>query len=554
MILITFILFILVLPFSLDGFIQASSFFFLPAFISTVTIPVMRGYQEKVNIRQSALMALVTLGTVAILMMFYINFGTNIKIAMIVSYGVTISFRYVIFRGIFISDAVKSIPYTFFNSLIALPFIHLFLPLESYDLVIFSLIALISLSSIEAFIASMNRPFLKNFDTSTMDLIRTSFQLFIEKEKGKKGLEEIFKKNEIRADIEYTFFSFKNKDKIKAVFIIPNLHPGPMKGIAGSNLPEILAKDLKGYGEIFTFHGPSTHMLNPIIKEDCSKISKGIMEKIGKLEYDEYGTHFNFDDSGVSIGSQLFGDGLFMTASFSPRPTEDIDAPIGKIVKLKAQELGFEKVGFVDAHNCVKKGCTEIYYPSTRYRAILEKVKVSINKMRDKGEGKIRMGIASKKDYSKSKGIAGEGIKVSVFEIDGKKNAYILVDGNNMVRGIREEIQDNISDLVLNSEVTTTDSHEVNTLNKDYNPVGLEMDENKIIEEVRELVLEAIEDLEDVKVGTDDGVLKNMSVMGPINSNRLNAVAETIYQMAPITLGLAVLVQALSTLLIIMVL
>ena len=499
-------------------------------------------------------MALVTLGTVAVLMMFYINFGTNIKVALIVSYGVTISFRYVIFRGIFISDAVKSIPYTFFNSLIALPFIHLFLPLGTYELVLFSLIALISLTSIEAFIASMNRPFLTNFDTSTMDLIRTSFQLFIEKEKGKKGLEEIFKKNEIRADIEYTFFSFKDDNKVKALFIIPNLHPGPLKGIAGSNLPEILSEDLEQYGEIFTFHGPSTHMLNPIIKEDCSKISKDILEKMDNLEYEEHGTQFYFDDSGVSIGYQMFGDGLFMTASFSPRPTEDIDASVGKIVKLKAQESGFEKIGFVDAHNCVKKGCTEIYYPSTRYRAILERVKSTLSNMDGQDKGRIKMGVASKKGYSKSKGIAGEGIKVSVFEIDGEKNALILVDGNNMLRGIREEIQDNISDIVSNSEVTTTDSHEVNTLNKDYNPVGLEMEESKIIEDVRELVLEAIEDIEDVKVGTDDGVLNNMAVMGPINSNRLNSVAETIYQMAPISLGLAILVQALSTLLVILLL
>ena len=538
----------------MDGLIQATSFFLLPAIISTITIPFMPGYQERVNLRQSALMALITLGTVAFLMMFYINFGTNIRTAMIVSYGITISFRYIVFRSIFLSDPLKSLPHTFFNSLIALPFIHFFLPMESMDLVLFFFISLISLSSIEAFIASMNRPFLSNFETSSMDLIRTSFQLFIEREKGKKGLEEIFNKNSIRADIEYSFFSFKNNDDVKAIFVIPNLHPGPLKGIAGSNLPEILSRDLEDYGEIFTFHGTSTHMLNPIIKEDCSKISEGIKSKIDDLDYQKNSTQFYFDDSGVSIGSQIFGDGLFMTASFSPRPTEDIDASIGKIVKLKAQELGFEKVGFVDAHNCVKKGCTEIHFPSNRYRSILGKVKEAFVNIKDKEKTALRMGVASKRGYAKSDGIAGEGIKVSVFEVDDVKNAFILIDGNNMVRGIREDIQDNISDLVKKAEVATTDSHEVNTINKDYNPVGLEMDENKIIEDVRELVLKAIEDLEEVEVGTDEGVLMNLPVMGPINSNRLNAVAETIYQMAPITLGLAVLVQALSTLLVILLL
>lgn len=551
MVLITLILYILIFPFSLEGFVHSASFFFLPAFISTITIPIMRGYQEKVNSRQSGLMSLMTLGTVAILMMFYTNFGTNIKIAMIVSYGVTISFRYIIFRAIFISDPIKSIPYTFFNSLIAIPFIHLFLPINYMDLVLFFFISLISLSTIEAFIASINRPFLSHFDTSAMDLIRTSFQLFIEKEKGKKGLEKIFNKNSMRADIEYTFFSFKDENKHKALFIIPNLHPGPLKGIAGSNLPEILANDLKEFGEIFTFHGPSTHMLNPIKKEDCSKLSAEILDKIPNLNYYKYGTLFNLEDAGVSVGTQIFGDGLFMTASFSPRPTEDIDAPIGKIVKLKAQDFGFDKVGFIDAHNCVKKGCTEIYFPSNRYRNILEKVKKSLENIRDKDKRKIKMGVASKKSYSKSKGIAGEGIKVSVFEVDGEKNALILVDGNNMISGIREDIQDNISDLVTACEVTTTDSHEVNTLNKDYNPVGLEMDREEIIDDMRDLVVEAVEDLEYVSVGVDEGMLMNMPVMGPVNSHHLDAVAETVYQTAPITMGLAFLVQALSIFLVI---
>lgn len=124
-----------------------------------------------------------------------------------------------------------------------------------------------------------------------------------------------------------------------------------------------MANDLKDFGEIFTFHGPSTHMLNPVKKEDCSKVSAEILDKIPNLNYDKYGKLFNLEDAGVSIGTQIFGDGLFMTASFPPRPIEDIDALIGKIVKLKAQDFGFEKVGFIDAHNCVKKGCTEIYFP-----------------------------------------------------------------------------------------------------------------------------------------------------------------------------------------------
>jgi len=550
--LITLILYFLILPFNIQGLTYSISFFLAPALISTFIMPFMKGYKESINFRQSSFMSLITLGVVAILMLFYINFGTNIKVALIVSYAVTISFRYLIFRALFVPDSIKSIPYTFFNSVIALPFIHIILPLGQFEIVLFFLVSLISLTSIETFIAVIDRPFLSNFDTSAMDMIRASFQLFIGREKGKRELENIFDKNSIKADIEYTFFSFKNKNKIKSLFIIPNLHPGPLKGIAGSDLPEIISRDLKDYGEIFTFHGTSTHILNPIRKEDCSKISDSIKDDIGEVRYENSASNFCLEDGGVSVGSQMFGDGVFMTASYSPRPTEDIDAPIGKIIELKSEYIGYQNLGFVDAHNCVKKGCTEIYFPSNRYRILLDKVEKILENIGTKQKESVKMGIASKKNFKKSKGIAGEGIKVAVFDVANEKNSFILFDGNNLERGLREEIQDGISDLVSHSEVATTDSHEVNTLNKDYNPVGLEMDNKELIEDVRNLVEEAIDDLESVEVGYGEGKLQNFPVMGPVNSNKMTAVAETVYQIAPISIGMSFLVQALSTLLIIL--
>lgn len=531
-----------------QGLIEAVMIFFLPVLISTISLPYFPGYQEKMNFRQSAMMSLVSLSMVCFFIILYIKFNLKLNTIILVSYAIPLSFRYLIFRSVFISPPFLSLPHTYFQSVVAVIFLHIFFPLTTLNILIFVLTSLIGLSAVIAFISIVNKPFIKDFGVSTMDMIRMSFQLYAGKEIGKEGLEKVFKTKSIRSEVNYTIFIFKTEKENKAIFIVPNLHPGPLKGVAGSSLTEILYRDLKGrFGSVFTFHGPSTHVHNPIKKEDCSLLSRDILKSLKDIDYTNVGTKYISSSDGVNVGGQIFGGGLFLNVSFSPRPTEDIDAPIGEIMSLEVEKKGYSTLGFVDAHNCVKKGAMEVYYPSKRYKSILENSMKLVDDIKEKEMGTLKMGVAQKKGYNKSEGIAGEGVKVAVFEIGGEKNAYILIDGNNMVGGWRETIQEEISDLVDVSEIFTSDTHEVNTLNKDYNPVGKSIEKDIVLSDVRELTKSAIKDLEKVSLGVNSGVIKNFSIMGPLGSNRLNAVAETIYEMAPMTAALSFAVQSLAT-------
>ena len=69
-----------------------------------------------------------------------------------------------------------------------------------------------------------------------------------------------------------------------------------------------------------------------------------------------------------------------------------------------------------------------------------------------------------------------------------------------------------------------------------------------MIEDIRDLLEEAIEDLEPVEVGVMTNTLNDIELMGPMNTGRINAVSETIASTIPYALILTFSFQLLLTL------
>jgi putative membrane protein len=98
-------------------------------------------------------------------------------------------------------------------------------------------------------------------------------------------------------------------------------------------------------------------------------------------------------------------------------------------------------------------------------------------------------------------GIGPLGIRTAVFEVDGQRTAYVLVDGNNMEPGLRDRLVGTLVDArVDEAEVLTTDTHTVNTVEAE-NQVGAAIDHDELEVLVTDLVETAIEDLEPVEAG-----------------------------------------------------
>ena len=98
--------------------------------------------------------------------------------------------------------------------------------------------AVIFVMAIYAFIRVIASPFKKNLGIGVLDLL----SLFIaHMNEGSNSLEGLFENMSEAIDTIVTFVSFKAENGIKALFISPSVHPGPLGDLGGSNMPTLLA-------------------------------------------------------------------------------------------------------------------------------------------------------------------------------------------------------------------------------------------------------------------------------------------------------------------------
>ncbi len=143
--------------------------------------------------------------------------------------------------------------------------------------------------------------------------------------------------------------------------------------------------------------------------------------------------------------------------------------------------------------------------------------------------GEIRVGV-SKRDamYSREDGMGPLGIRVAVIEVFGQRTAYVLIDGNNMVMGLREAIIETLP--VDEAEVMTTDSHVVN-ITSSRNFIGMKIDHDELIDIVREIVNEAVVDLEPVEVGMTTEFAEDVIIFGSYRTAQLASTINAIMAM-----------------------
>jgi putative membrane protein len=135
---------------------------------------------------------------------------------------------------------------------------------------------------------------------------------------------------------------------------------------------------------------------------------------------------------------------------------------------------------------------------------------------------------------------------VAVFEVDGRRTVYVLVDGNNMDRGLREVIVEAID--ADEAEIMTTDTHVVNTVAA-TNQIGSAIETERFVDLVTELVGEAERDLEPVEAGLATERAE-VTVFGTDRTEALAATANTMIQIGGALLLIVVVAAVAVSLLI----
>jgi putative membrane protein len=343
-------------------------------------------------------------------------------------------------------------------------------------------------------------------------------------------LENFFEKMGTMEDIKVSLLTFRTEQKLKAAIIVPALHPGPFKNLGSSFLPSLIqAAVQKKYDCVVCVpHGLVGHELDVASQAHNQRVVDSIVEFLDESSSHSKATpvvRSEFKDAKASC--QLFGDCAFVTLTTAPKTIEDLPPELEAFLSEEAKKRGLTVLP-IDAHNSMGGEFDQkqaVSYFSEASIACFEKALKST-------ESSFRLGASTliPGEFSVQDGMGAGGISVLVTEVDSQKVAYVTIDGNNMVSGLRDKILSAIKTLGIDDgEVLTTDTHSVCGLTRSargYNLVGEAIDHAKLISYIKDAVSKAISNLEPVTASWRTETIRDVKVIGDQQITELTVLAD----------------------------
>ena len=333
--------------------------------------------------------------------------------------------------------------------------------------------------------------------------------------------ERLFERFSQVSEIQVSALLFRNNKKVvKAIMIVPAFHPGPFKNIGSSGLPYTIQNEVENKIRnciALVPHGLSGHNLDLATQAE----NQLVLERTLKLiETSDFGTNATpslyMKISGATVGCQIINSCALLTLTLAPETMEDLPPELNQMLINEAKNNGFPTAIAVDAHNSIN-GPFKI---DEATKPLLEAAFASLQKASKLKAVDFQIGVAREtpKEFGLKEGMGPGGIAVLVVKVGGQTTAYVTIDGNNMITGLREKILATLAEIGINEgEVFTTDTHVVNAvvLNaRGYHPVGEAMNQDVLIDYVKRAARSALENLEPAEAAWATDIVSNVKVIG----------------------------------------
>ena len=383
------------------------------------------------------------------------------------------------------------------------------------------------------FIIVIERPMKANFKVGPLELANAFLAHLSE---GSKKLDDFFRSIGESVVVPEVSLAFAREGKEEIFLTIPNVHPGPLGEVGGSNMPKILHGMLGNASMVM--HGSASHDFNPVDEDEVRKLGDTIIAA-RPTTYGNAGctAPARFQCGSVDVLAQAFGDTVIVVATRSPLVTEDLDFSVGFSI-MKAGEKYFRHAGFVDAHNSLDKLSDGVYPATELAMEYLGAAEKAFSSLANAEQVPFSAGYAAKTlPFPRQEGFGDLGVQVLVVNAGGQTTAYVLFDGNNMQTGAREEIRKRLLARVDECEVMTTDTHVVNTVSG-RNQVGLRVGVDKFYPYVDEALSKALADTAPAKSAGATAWCRGIVVFG---SQRISQLAFTVNGMMGFLLPVAII-------------
>ena len=344
-------------------------------------------------------------------------------------------------------------------------------------------------------------------------------------------LEVFFEKLGCERDVKLSILAFRAREKIKAVMIVPALHSGPFRNVGSSLLPYMVQDALENKLKcvVSVPHGLAGHELDLSSQLQSERV---VERTLGSVDFSPLFSGatplVRIRKNEASASCQVFGDCALLSLTLSPKPMEDLPQKLEFIIVNEAKERGLSSAIVIDAHNSVDGPFNLKEALEPLKKAALTSLEEALSRERTRFE----VGAAKivPEDFGLKEGMGLGGITVIAIRVGDQTTAYVTIDGNNMVSGLREEILSGLQEVgIAEGEVLTTDTHSVNGIvltERGYHPVGEAIDNAKLITYVQQATKNALADLESAEVSWRTETISGVKVIGEKQIGALCRLAE----------------------------
>ncbi|MFP4559476.1 MAG: DUF2070 family protein [Archaeoglobaceae archaeon] len=251
-----------------------------------------------------------------------------------------------------------------------------------------------------------------------------------------------------------------------AKLISPSFHPGPMRDIGGASL---VSKVLEKFPNSMYLHSASKHENNPVSGEDVQKILDSV-----KCSGKELVAHYPYEVTGDRFNLRVFPFNEVKLLIFSGKDVID-DIP-SKMNQKAEQYLG--EVMLVDGHNAYR----ENYDLSDEDVLEIEQL---LKKAADTRTEECDVQYFFYNQEIDNKNLEHTAILFLKYGDDtcgSSIHGILSLDGNNIDRDFKEELEDYGRENGISLTVTTTDNHSRTGVSPKvgYRPVGDKQDRQRV--------------------------------------------------------------------------
>jgi len=435
--------------------------------------------------------------------------------------GLAISFRYLIVSAVTYIESWK-----FFVTILLQPALVFLSSLFFFDLWhpnLFSAVlvsSIVILSSSYIFIRLIDNKGLQAIGIGNISLLKAFLVNWIAD--VTKPLEKHLDELGSNSNVLISLLAFKKGESIESVIVVPMIHPGPFKNLGSSNLPYLLQSTIKDKinGIVAVPHGTCSHVLNLTSQEQCRKV---ISETISLTNFSDFkleATRFVREEKKlIKASCQIFGDVALITLTCAPANMEDVPKEIGVEIIERGKKLGVKDVIVIDAHNSLLSSSKFSVLSKETLKDIVYVAEKALKTALKEERLPFKVGVSEVpiEEFSVKEGIGPGGIVALTVIVGEQKIAYVIIDGNNMISGFREEILRALKDTIHDGEILTTDTHVVNAvlpIDQGYYTIGEAIDRRTLISYIKKAVSQASNNIDFTATAYKISEIKDIKVLG----------------------------------------